>query len=632
MRELGIDIETYSGVDLVSCGVYRYAEADDFAVLLFGYSVDGGAAECVDVASGEEVPADIIAALTDPSVLKTAFNAAFERVCLARWLGRTLPPEQWDCTQAAAARLGFPQHLGQCAEALRLSERKMDEGRSLIRLFSIPRGGKRTYPNDDKENWELFKEYNRRDVEVEQAIRKRVCRLATTATERAVWALDQHINDRGVMIDDTLAERALGLDDKNRAELLAEAKRLTGLDNPCSPAGLKEYLHGCGVDADSVSKENIASLRARLKDKTDALRLLDIRIDLARTSTRKLDAMLGAVCGDYRLRGMLKYYGARTGRWAGKLVQVQNLPRITMPRDELERARQLARSGDYMRFKESFPDTAGTLAQLVRAAFMAAPGNKLIVCDYSQIEARVLAWLADEQWALSAFTAGRDIYTETACRMFGEAGKEQRAKGKVATLALGYGGGSAALAAMDGGQLDDTERAGIVRLWRAANANTVKYWRTVEDAAGVAIAGGGIADDGVVRLPHGMKLYRKWGMLLIQLPSGRHICYPRARADSDGITYESGTATTAWTRVRTYGGKLVENITQAVARDILAEAMLSVERAGLRVVLHVHDEVIIECPCDRDAEQVSMLFNIPPDWAPSLPLASEAFECDYYNK
>lgn len=646
MRELGIDIETYSSYDLKTCGVYRYVEAPDWAILLFAYAVDGGPVQCVDLASGESLPEDVRAALTDPAVVKTAYNAAFERVNLGRYLGVRLDPAQWRCTMVRAARLGLPLPLGQCGEVLHLEAGKMKEGAALIRYFSIPGKNGRHYPADAPDRWATFKAYNIRDVEVEQAILAKVRRLEVPAFEDELYTADQEINDRGVLIDRQLVANAERFDTEYKAILAHQAKTLTGLDNPNSPAQLKRYLADMtGSEVETLNKKVLADLKDQLAEYPDAQELIELRQDMAKTSSKKYTAMLKCVCEDGRIHGLLQFYGAaRTGRWAGRLVQVQNLPQNHLV--SLDYARSLVRRGDLEEFTDNYSNPTHVLSELIRTSFIAAPGHTFHVCDFSAIEARVIAWLAGENWVLDVFREGGDIYCRTASKMFGVpvekhgANAELRQKGKIAVLALGYGGGVSALEAMGGARLglsEDEERE-IVKLWRGSNDNIVKLWATLETAAVKAIRTG---ED--VRINRGIVVGRKWGMLTITLPSGRTLCYPRVsigierndgwRGDHEIIEYEGTNQTKKkWGKIRTYGGKLTENVVQAIARDILGIVILRAREAGLPVVFHVHDEIVVEAAPGQTLEQVEALFSKPISWCTDLPLKGAGYTTPYYLK
>ena len=649
MTELGIDIETYSSNDLTSCGVYKYVEAPDFTILLFAYSIDGEKAQCIDLASGEVLPDWIIAALTDPNVLKTAFNAAFERICLTKYLGLSKPldPAQWQCTMVLAARMGLPLSLGQCGEVLHLAEGKMTEGKALIRYFSVPgKNGKRHLPADAPDKWQTFKDYNNRDVDVEQAIRKRVRRLQPAAFDELLYVADQEINDRGVMIDQVLVDAAARFDDEYKAELLKQAQEMTGMENPNSPAQIKDWISQVtGFTVASLNKKNLDDLEKQLIYWPKAQQVLAIRREMGKTSNKKYSAMQTCVCKDGRIHGLLQFCGAaRTGRWAGRLVQVQNLPQNHL--ESLDYARYLVKQGDLDEFEMNYGNVTQVLSELIRTAFIAAPGHTFHVCDFSAIEARVIAWLAGEEWVLDVFRSNGDIYCANASRMFKVPVEKHgqnaalRQKGKIATLALGYGGGVSALEAMGGSKLGLTEdeEKEIVKLWRDSNPRIVKMWGIIEKAAISAIKTGKS-----VTVHRGIQIGRRWGMLTITLPSGRTICYPRAvieteyndgwRGDHEIIEYEGLNQTTKkWGSIRTYGGKLTENIVQAVARDILGIVILRAREKGLPVVFHIHDEIIVEATPDQTLDQVEALFSEPIDWCRDLPLKGAGYSTPYYLK
>ena len=646
MRELGIDIETYSSYDLKTCGVYRYVEAPDWAILLFAYAVDGGPVQCVDLASGESLPEDVRAALTDPAVTKTAYNATFERVNLGKYLGQRLDPAQWRCTMVRAARLGLPLPLGQCGEVLHLEAGKMKEGAALIRYFSLPGKNGRHYPADAPERWATFKAYNIRDVEVEQAILAKVRRLEVPAFDDQLYIADQEINDRGVLIDRQLVENAERFDTEYKAQLAHQAKTLTGLDNPNSPAQLKRYLQETtGSEVETLNKKVLADLKDQLAEYPDAQELIELRQDMAKTSSKKYTAMLKCVCNDGRIHGLLQFYGAaRTGRWAGRLVQVQNLPQNHLA--SLDYARSLVKRGDLDEFTDNYSNPTHVLSELIRTAFVAAPGHTFHVCDFSAIEARVIAWLAGENWVLDVFREGGDIYCRTASKMFGVpvekhgANAELRQKGKIAVLALGYGGGVSALEAMGGARLglSEDEEKEIVQLWRKSNQNITQLWQTLEAAAIKAIQTGES-----VRVNRDIVVGRQWGMLTITLPSGRTLCYPRVsigierndgwRGDHEIIEYEGTNQTTKkWGKIRTYGGKLTENVVQAIARDILGVVILRAREAGLPVVFHIHDEIIVEAAPGQTLQQVEDLFSKPITWCSDLPLKGAGYTTPYYLK
>ena len=646
MRELGIDIETYSSYDLKTCGVYRYVEAPDWAILLFAYAVDGGPVQCVDLASGESLPEDVRAALTDPAVTKTAYNATFERVNLGKYLGQRLDPAQWRCTMVRAARLGLPLPLGQCGEVLHLEAGKMKEGAALIRYFSLPGKNGRHYPADAPERWATFKAYNIRDVEVEQAILAKVRRLEVPAFDDQLYIADQEINDRGVLIDRQLVENAERFDTEYKTQLAHQAKTLTGLDNPNSPAQLKRYLQETtGSEVETLNKKVLADLKDQLAEYPDAQELIELRQDMAKTSSKKYTAMLKCVCSDGRIHGLLQFYGAaRTGRWAGRLVQVQNLPQNHLA--SLDYARSLVKRGDLEEFTDNYSNPTHVLSELIRTAFVAEPGKTFHVCDFSAIECRVIAWLASEDWVLDVFRTNGDIYCANASKMFkvpvekhGQ-NAQLRQKGKIATLALGYGGGVSALEAMGGSKLgltEDEERE-IVKLWRDSNPRIVRMWAVIERAAITAIKTGES-----VTVYRNIVIGKRWGMLTITLPSGRTLCYPRVsigierndgwRGDHEIIEYEGTNQTTKkWGKIRTYGGKLTENVVQAIARDILGVVILRAREAGLPVVFHIHDEIIVEAAPGQTLQQVEDLFSKPITWCSDLPLKGAGYTTPYYLK
>lgn len=649
MRELGIDIETYSSHDLTRCGVYKYVEAPDFAVLLFAYSIDNGQVSCVDFARGEKLPVGIADALMNPDVVKTAWNAAFERICLSKHLGLSEPmdPAQWKCTMVRAARMGLPLSLEQCAEVLRLANGKMAEGRALIRFFSMPgRNGVRHLPDAAPDRWDMFKKYCIRDVEVEQALLAKVRRLEPAGFDEQLYIADQEINDRGVLIDRVLVDKAARFDAEYKARLLKEAQQITGMDNPNSAAQIKEYLkRATGLSVASINKKNIDEIEDALTYWPKARRVMALRREMAKTSNKKYEAMQTCVCNDGRIHGLLQFCGAaRTGRWAGRLVQVQNLPQNHL--SDLNYARGLVKTGDLEEFEMNYANVSQVLSELIRTSFIASPGHILHVCDFSAIEARVIAWIAGENWVLDVFRNGGDIYCATASQMFGVpvekhgANSHLRQKGKISVLALGYGGGVAALEAMGGSRLGLTEREEkeTVRLWREANPKIVRLWSIVEKAAVSAIKTGN-----TVTIHRGITVAFRWGMLIITLPSGRTICYPRARIGmeyDDGwrgeheiIEYEGVNQNTKkWEVTRTYGGKLTENIVQAVARDILGVVMLRARRDNLPIVFHVHDEIVVEAPVDRPLADVEALFSEQIDWCHDLPLKGAGYSTPYYLK
>lgn len=652
MQELGIDIETYSSNDLPSCGVYKYVEAEDFTILLFAYSVDGGPATCCDFAQGEELPEEILAALRDPKVVKTAFNAAFERICISKYYGWPLmDPAQWRCTMVRAARMGLPLSLGQCGEVLKLADGKMKEGAALIRYFSCPTRKKdgtivRHLPSDAPDRWEVFVKYNIRDVEVEQAILKIVRRLEPADFDEELYTVDQLINDRGVMIDRQLVDNAARFDEEYKAELLKEAQQLTGMENPNSPSQIKEYLQKVtGQVFQSLNKKSLDDIEDSLKYWPKARKVLALRREMGKTSNKKYCAMQQCVCSDGRIHGLLQFCGAaRTGRWAGRLVQVQNLPQNHL--QDLDYARNLVKAGDLEDFELNYGNPTQVLSELIRTAFIAKPGCTFHVCDFSAIEARVIAWLAGETWVLDVFRKGGDIYCATASQMFGVpvekhgANAELRQKGKIAVLALGYGGGVSALEAMGGSRmgLSQQEEKDIMLRWREANPKIVKLWKVIELAAIRALQTGE-----TITINRGIEVGRHWGCLTIKLPSGRTICYPRAsigverndgwRGDHPIIEYEGlNQITKKWEKIRTYGGKLTENVVQSIARDILGIVILRAYRESLNIVFHIHDEIIVEAEADQTLKDVEKLFSEPISWCTDLPLKGAGYSTPYYLK
>ena len=652
MQESGIDIETYSSNDLPSCGVYKYVEAEDFTILLFAYSVDGGPVTCCDFAQGEELPEEILAALRDPKVVKTAFNAAFERICISKYYGWPLmDPAQWRCTMVRAARMGLPLSLGQCGEVLKLADGKMKEGAALIRYFSCPTRKKdgtivRHLPSDAPDRWEVFVKYNIRDVEVEQAILKIVRRLEPADFDEELYTVDQLINDRGVMIDRQLVDNAARFDEEYKQHLLAEAQELSGMDNPNSPSQIKEYLQKVtGQVFQSLNKKSLDDIEDSLKYWPIARKVLALRREMGKTSNKKYCAMQQCVCSDGRIHGLLQFCGAaRTGRWAGRLVQVQNLPQNHL--QDLDYARNLVKAGDLEDFELNYGNPTQVLSELIRTAFIAKPGCTFHVCDFSAIEARVIAWLAGETWVLDVFRKGGDIYCATASQMFGVpvekhgANAELRQKGKIAVLALGYGGGVSALEAMGGSRmgLSQQEEKDIMLRWREANPKIVKLWKVIELAAIRAIQTGE-----TITINRGIEVGRHWGCLTIKLPSGRTICYPRAsigverndgwRGDHPIIEYEGlNQITKKWEKIRTYGGKLTENVVQSIARDILGIVILRAYRESLNIVFHIHDEIIVEAEADQTLKDVETLFSEPISWCTDLPLKGAGYSTPYYLK
>lgn len=654
-RVMGVDIETYSSVDLAEAGVYAYVEAPDFDILLISYIFDDWGEDNVKTIDCFDADPDMMAefceALLDPQIVKTAFNANFERTCLAKWLQKPMPPEEWRCTMVKALTLGLPGNLAGAGEALGLPPEKLKDpqGKALIQFFSKPckptrTNGQRTrnLPQHDPAKWQLYKSYNRQDVVTEQEILRKLSIYKTPESEQELWALDQHMNDNGVALDIPMVEKIVEYDTQRRQELQEEAQELTGLKNPNSLAQLKRWLAEQGVEMTSVTKDTITEA-LRDPDLPDVVRrVLEIRTALGKTSVAKYSTMLVAHCQDHRLRGILQFYGAnRSGRWAGRLVQTHNLAKNTLP--DLALARELAAEGDFETMGTLFGETAFVFSELIRTAFIPSKGCRFIVSDFSAIEARVLAWLAGEEWVLEAFRNGKDIYCETASMMYHVpvekhgANSHLRQKGKVAVLACGYQGGVGAMKRMDkGGSIPEDELQSVVDQWRQANSNSVKLWRTCELAARTAIE-----EHRTVRLKNGLAFGYINGNLFIKLPGGRKLCYWNTRLKLDprdgrehivymGVNQE----TKQWGETETYGGKLVENIVQATARDCLAISMQRVAALGYNIVMHVHDEIIVDCPVEDTGamERINACMAEPIPWAPGLPLKGDGYETPFYMK
>ena len=661
MKNLEIDIETYSSVSLQKCGVYKYAESPAFEILLFGYAVDGGEVQVVDLAQGEGIPDDILDALTDESVTKWAFNASFERVCLSRYLcdlgmsldpfrdhhplsqdcARFLNPAGWKCSMVWSAYMGLPLSLEGAGAVLKLDSQKMKEGRDLIRYFCVPcketksNGGRtRNLPQHAPDKWTLFKSYNKRDVEVEMAIQER---LKNYPVPESVWDeyhLDQEINDRGIAIDRTLVAQAVAIDARSRESLMDELKERTGLENPNSVTQMLGWLEEHGMKTDSLGKKNVQEL---LKTAAEPLRsVLLLRQKLAKSSVRKYQAMEMTACKDGRARGMFQFYGAnRTGRFAGRHIQLQNLPQNHLP--DLSEARDLVRQGNYEALELLYDSIPDVLSQLIRTAFIPRQGMKFVVSDFSAIEARVLSWLAGETWRSDVFARNGDIYCASASSMFGVPVEKHginghlRQKGKIAELALGYGGSVGALkamGAMDMG-LSEDELYPLVQSWRSANPHIVDFWWQVDAAVKTAIKEHIPMRVGCIRF-----LYQS-GMLFIQLPSGRRLSYVKPRIgenrfSGESVTYEGNGAMKKWERLESYGPKFVENIVQGISRDILCYAMQTVR--GSEIVGHIHDELIIECDRDVSVDAICEQMGRTPPWAEGLILRADGYECEFYQK
>lgn len=653
-RRLLIDLETYSSADITKTGAFKYAEAPDFEILLLACAWDDGPVQVIDMTDREPVTdertaakaaalASVVAGITDPDTVKVAHNSAFERACLTWYLGRDLPPEEWEDTMILAAMNGLPLSLDAAGAALELRDQKIREGTALISYFckpckpTIANGGRtRNRPEHAPDKWERFKAYCKRDVEVEQAIYRRLRSFPVTDFERKVWALDARINERGVRIDTGLVAAAIAQNEAFTTRRMAEMRRLTGLENPNSVAQLKDWLETAGMSADSLNKTAVQELKDKAADPTTR-RVLELRQQLGKTSVTKYEAMQSAVCADGRVRGLLQYYGAgRTGRWAGRLVQVQNLPQNHLA--GLGLVRELVRERDLETLELCFDSVPDVLSQLIRTAFVAGEGNIFHVADYSAIEARVIAYLAGEKWRMDVFRSGGDIYCSSASAMFrvpvvkhGVNG-HLRQKGKIAELACGYGGGVGALRAFGADKmgLTEEEMQDIVTQWRAASPAIPRFWRDAESAAVRAINNPGRT----TTVPCGVKYRRDGDALRCRLPSGRILSYWDARLDTDGsICFMGQNQTTRrWEKTGTWGGKLVENIVQAYARDCLAVAMVRLAEEGWKICFHVHDEVIVEAPIGTSWEQVAEVMGRPIDWAPGLLLRGDGYSTPFYKK
>lgn len=643
MRTLSIDIETYSSVDLAKSGVYRYAEAPDFEILLFGYSVDAGPVQVVDFACGEKIPKEIQQAILDNNVTKWAFNAQFERICLSKYFGIHLAPDSWRCTMVWSAYLGLPLSLEGAAIVTGADKKKLTEGKELIRYFSVPckptvtNGGRtRNLPEHAPEKWNSFKAYNLRDVEVELSIQEKLQKFPMPEEEWNNYILDQQINDRGIQLDLELVKKAIQCDEKVREELTSRLKELTDLDNPNSVVQMKSWLSEKGLETDSLDK---ASVKALLKEAPEHLsEVLELRQLLAKSSVKKYTAMENAVCTDGRARGLLQFYGAnRTGRFAGRLIQVQNLPQNHL--SDLEQARRLVRGGHFDALEILYDSIPGVLSELIRTAFVPKKGYKFIVADFSAIEARVIAWLAGETWRNEVFATHGKIYEASASQMFKvpleevTKGSPLRQKGKIAELALGYGGSVGALKAM--GALDmgltEEELKLLIYAWRNANPNIVRLWWDVDRAVKEAVT------ERCRTETHRIRFEYRSGMLLIWLPSGRQLTYVKPRMGinsfgSEAVTYEGVGATKKWERIESYGPKFVENIVQAISRDILCCAMRKLNENGFDIVMHVHDEVVLEVPLEVTVTDICTLMNQTPTWAQGLLLRADGYECNFYKK
>ena len=659
IKEMSIDLETYSDVDISKCGAYKYAESENFEILLFGVSIDGGDVQVFDLACGDTIPDDILAALSDYTVTKWAFNANFERICLSNWLrkhhpahfkGYSIPedpaskyldPASWKCTMIWSAYMGLPLSLEGVGAVLKLQDQKMKKGKDLIKYFCCPckptkvNGGRtRNLPEHAPDKWETFKTYNKRDVDVEMAIKQRLSKFPVPDFVWEEYHLDQEINDRGIMLDMDVVENAIAFDEKSKAELMIAMQNITNLDNPNSVVQMKQWLSDNGIEAESLGKKDVAAM---IKDTDgDVAAALKLRLQLAKSSVKKYQAMQNAVCKDGRAHGMFQFYGAnRSGRWAGRLIQLQNLPQNHM--NDLADARELVRTGDYDSLELLYDDIPDTLSQLIRTAFIARPGYKFVVSDYSAIEARVLAYLAGETWRSKVFAEGKDIYCASASQMFGVPVEKHginshlRQKGKIAELALGYGGSVGALismGALDMGLTED-ELQPLVDSWRASNPNITAFWWNVDNAVKTAIK---------MKVPtevNGIKFLCRSGMLFIKLPSGRTLSYVKPRIGEnrfggESVTYEGIGSTKKWERIESYGPKFVENIVQAVSRDLLCFAMRNLSHCF--ICGHVHDELIIECSQDVDYKSICNIMSRSPDWMPDILIRGDGYETPFYKK
>ena len=643
-RVLEMDIESFSDVDLIKCGVYAYADSPAFEILLFAWSFDGGETQIIDLAQGEKLPAEVEEAIFDVSVTKTAYNANFERTCLSKHFGRYIPPESWHCSAVQAAMLALPRSLEDVGRVLGLDEQKMKEGKELIRYFCIPckptkaNGGRmRNLPCHAPEKWELFKTYCKRDVDVEKSIRRKLHNFPIPESEMELYRLDQRINDRGVLVDMKLVRNAVSCERLHKEVVTKRAYELTGLENPNSVAQLKGWLGDKGMEAESLSKKAVAEMIAETDGEVEEL--LRLRLMLAKTSVKKYEAIERSACSDGRVHGMLMFYGAnRSGRWSGKNVQLHNLPKNYLP--DLELARELVKQGRFEDIELLYDSTPNVLSELIRTAFIPKPGCRFVVADFSAIEARVMGWLSGEEWVLDVFRGDGKLYEMTASRMFGipmsEIGKgsSERAKGKVASLACQYGGSSGALVSM--GALDmgltEEELPPLVAAWRKANPHMVQFWWDVDAAAVKAVTEKQKTKVGKIIFEY------KSGILFITLPSGRKLSYVKPRMavnkfGRDGLTYEGISENKKWSRIETYGPKLVENIVQGTARDLLAEAMLRVEKKGYPIVMHCHDEIIAEVPEDSGSvDEMCEIMAVQPKWAEGLPLRADGYQCSFYQK
>lgn len=648
LKAISIDIETFSSVDLGKSGVYRYAEGEDFEVLLFGYTIDGGEVQVIDLACGEKIPPVIISALSDPTIKKWAFNAQFERICLSRFLGfptgTYLDPTGWHCTMVWSATLGLPLSLEGAGAVLGLEKQKLQEGKNLIKYFCVPcsatktnGGRRRNLPQHDTDKWALFKAYNKRDVETEIGIQEKLSKFPVSDAEWDNYSLDQIINDRGITLDMDFVKQAICCDEVTKTRLRGLMQNLTSLENPNSVQQMKEWLADNGLETDTLGKAVVAELIKTAPP--DLGEVLSLRQELAKSSVKKYTAMENVVSSDGRARGLIQFYGAnRTGRYAGRLIQVQNLPQNHLP--DLEDARNLIKAGLFDAVDMLYDSTSSVLSELIRTAFVPKDGSRFIVADFSAIEARIIAWFAGEKWRMDVFENGGDIYCASASQMFHVPVEKNginghlRQKGKIAELALGYGGSVGALKAMGALQMGvlEEELQPLVTAWRQSNPRIVKLWWDVDKAAMTAVR------QKTATETHGIRFAYQSGMLFIILPSGRNLVYVKPRIGvnqfgSDAITYEGVGGTKKWERIESYGPKFVENIVQATARDILAEAMLRLSASGFEIVMHVHDEAVLEIPSGiSSVDEICRVMAEKPKWANGLLLSADGFECKFYKK
>lgn len=659
MHTISIDIESFSSNDLNKCGVYKYVQAPDFDILLLGYAVDGGDLHVVDMASGEMIPEEIMAALADETVTKWAFNSNFERICLSEWLRRNHPeyfssysipedtvgdyldPHGWKCSMIWSAYMGLPLSLAGAGAVLGLEEQKLKEGKDLIRYFCVPckatksNGGRtRNLPEHDREKWELFKAYNQRDVEVEQSIQQKLAKFPVPDFLWDEFWLDQEICDRGIAIDRKMVEETIALDEISKNELSETMCEMTSLDNPNSVMQMKQWLSGQGIEMDSLGKKEVAKLIGEVDG--ELKEVLQLRQQLAKSSVKKYQAMQNAVCADGRARGMFQFYGAnRSGRWAGRIIQLQNLPQNHM--EDLEEARGLVRNGDYAALSMLYDSVPEVLSELIRTAFVARDGYKFVVSDFSAIEARVLSWLAGEKWRTEVFVNNGDIYCASASAMFGVPVEKHgenaylRQKGKIAELALGYGGSVGALKSMGALEMgiEEEELQPLVDMWHQSNPNIVRFWWDVDRAVK------NVVKNRTQKEVKGIRFYYQSGMLLIKLPSGRQLSYVKPRMGEnkfggESVTYEGVGGTKKWERIESYGPKFVENIVQAISRDILSFAMQTLSHCF--ICGHVHDELIIECSKDISLDAICEQMGRTPSWATGLVMRADGYETEFYKK